>query len=114
MCVCVVLCGVVCSCMKVRGGMEADRGRKKMRGNVTEKVLCLNKFECIIHLCVLCFNYAVLMCVALGCGTCILVCCALCLVVWFVVVLSVYGVYSCMWRLLWTGQLELAFCKEKV
>ena len=28
---------------------------------MTEKVLCLNKFECIIHLC---FDYAVLMCVA--------------------------------------------------
>ena len=30
-------------------------------GAQTEKVLCLNKFKCIIHLC---FDYAVLMCVA--------------------------------------------------
>ena len=33
---------VVCSCIRVIGGMEADRGRKKKRGTVTEKVLCLN------------------------------------------------------------------------
>ena len=81
-------------------------------GAQTEKVLCLNKFECIVRLCVLCLDWWCV--VQEGSGTCILMVCALWLVVWFVVVLSVYGVYSCMWRLLWTGQLELTFYKKNV
>ena len=82
--------------------MEERKG-----GAQTEKVLCLNKFECVVCLCVLCLHW---WCVVQECsGTCILVVCALWLVVWCVVVLSVYDVYSCIWRLLRTGQLELTF-----
>jgi hypothetical protein len=103
---CCCVCGEVCSCRKVTGGMEKEEeGHSDRKSALSE-----------------------LMCVALGCGGCVVLifvvhCIAglldkyiggLCAVVGCVVVLSVYVVYSCMWRLLWPGQLVLTFYIQKV